>query len=204
MLLKLYEKNNAHKDLQQVVDLLNDGGVIIYPTDTTYAIGCHALKEKAVERICKLKNIQPNKHLLSIICSDLSNLSTYANVDNATFKLMKKVLPGPFTFILKADSRLPKIFRNRKEVGIRIPDHPVLREICQLLGAPILSTSVPLDESEDPEYQTNPELIEEKFRDSVDMVIDGGIGGLEPSTIVSCLNGGLEIIRQGKGNLLNY
>lgn len=204
MLLKLYEKNNTFRDLQRVVDLLNDGGIIIYPTDTTYAIGCHALKEKAIERICKLKNINPNKHYLSIVCSDLSNISQYANVDNATFKLMKKTLPGPFTFILKADSRLPKIFRNRKEVGIRVPNNPILKEICQLLEAPILSTSIPWEEDEDIEYLTNPELIEEKFFDQVDLVIDGGMGGTEPSTIINCTEEEPVVVRQGKGDLLNY
>lgn len=204
MLLKLYEKNNAYRDLQSVVDLLNDGGIIIYPTDTMYAIGCHALKEKAIERICKLKDINPAKHHLSIICYDLSNISEYANVDNATFKLMKKALPGPYTFILKADSRLPKIFRNRKEVGIRVPDNNIIREICQLLGAPILSTTLPYDEDEDIEYLTNPELIEEKFFDQVDLVIDGGIGGVEPSTVLNCCEGEPVVVRQGKGELLNY
>lgn len=159
MRLKLYDKNNNPNILQRVIDVLNEGGIIIYPTDTMYAIGCHALKERPIERICKLKGLDPRKHNLSIICYDLSNISEYARVENATFKLMKRNLPGPFTFILNADSRLPKIFRNRKEVGIRVPDNPIIREICRLLDAPILTTTVPLGEKEDVEYVMDPELI---------------------------------------------
>ena len=201
MTIKLYEKNNSQRDLDRIVQTLEDGGIIIYPTDTMYAIGCHALKERAIERICKLKGIDPRKNSLSIICYDLSNISEYAKVDNRTFKLMKRNLPGPFTFILNSGSRLPKIFKNRKEVGIRIPDHAVIREICQLLDAPILTTTLPLSEGEDIEYITNPELIEEKFENEVDLIIDGGIGGMEPSTIVNCTEGENEIVRQGKGIL---
>ena len=166
-----------------------------------YAIGCHALKERPIERICKLKNIDPRKHNLSIICYDLSNISEYARVDNTTFKLMKRNLPGPFTFILNADSRLPKIFRNRKEVGIRVPDNNIIREICKALDAPILTTTLPLRQGEDIEYITNPELIDEKFGEEVDLVIDGGPGGIEPSTVINCCEGDPEIVRQGKGIL---
>ncbi len=199
MLLKLYNKNNNPADLQRVVDLLNDGGLIIYPTDTRYAIGCHGLKERAIERICHLKNIDPKKNNLSIICYDLSSISEYAKVDNATFKLMKRNLPGPFTFILNGTTRLPKIFRNRKEVGIRMPDNPIIREIARLLDAPILTTTLPHDEEEDIEYATDPELIDEKWSDRVDLVIDGGIGGTEGSTVVDCTQGQAEIVRQGAG-----
>jgi tRNA threonylcarbamoyl adenosine modification protein (Sua5/YciO/YrdC/YwlC family) len=202
MILKLYDKNNDFSDLQQVLQVLNDGGIIIYPTDTMYALGCHALKERAVERICQLKKIDPRKHHLSILCYDLSDLSEYAKMDNPTFKLMKRNLPGPFTFILPAGNRLPKIFRNRKEVGIRISSHPIVRELCRLLEAPILTTTLPVDEGEDPEYQTHPELIEEMFGRSVDLIIDGGIGGLEPSTVIRCTEGDYEIVRQGKGELI--
>ncbi len=199
--IKLYSKNNSIDTLQNIADTLNDGGIIIYPTDTMYAIGCHALKERPIERICKLKKIDPRKHHLSIICYDLSNISEYAKVCNTTFKLMKRNLPGPFTFILKADSRLPKIFRNRKEVGIRVPDNDIIREICRMIDAPVLSTTLPMDENEDPEYVTDPELIFEKFGNETDIVIDGGIGGLEPSTVVNCIEDEPEIIRQGKGIL---
>lgn len=201
MILKLYDKNNNPDDLQRIVDTLEEGGIIIYPTDTMYAIGCHALKERPIERICKLKNIDPRKHNLSIICYDLSNISEYARVSNATFKLMKRTLPGPFTFILNADSRFPKIFRNRKEVGIRVPDNNIIREICRMLNAPILTTTLPLKEGEDIEYVTDPELIDEKFGDKVDWVIDGGIGGIEPSTVINCCGDEPEVVRQGKGRL---
>lgn len=199
MLLKLYNKNNNPADLQRVVDLLNDGGLIIYPTDTMYAIGCHGLKERAVERICRLKDIDPKKNNLSIICYDLSSISEYAKVDNATFKLMRRNLPGPFTFILNGTTRLPKIFRNRKEVGIRMPDNPIIREIARLLDAPIMTTTLPHDEDEDIEYVTDPELIDEKWGDTVDLIIDGGIGNMEGSTVVDCTQGEAEIIRQGTG-----
>lgn len=201
MLLKLYEKNNNREDLQQVIDILNDGGIIIYPTDTMYAIGCHGLKERAIERICQLKNIDPKKNNLSIICYNLSSISEYAKVDNNTFKLMKRNLPGAFTFILNGTSRLPKIFRNRKEVGIRMPENEIIREISRLLDAPIMTTTLPHGDSEDVEYSTDPELIDEKFGSIVDLVIDGGIGGVEGSTVVDCTNGDAEIVRQGKGIL---
>ena len=186
MLLKLYDKNNNPNDIVEIIRILENGGLIIYPTDTKYAIGCHGLKERAIERICKIKNIDPKKNNLSIICYDLSNISEYAKVDNGTFKLMKRNLPGPFTFILTTGSRLPKIFRNRKEVGIRVPDNNIIREICRQLDAPIMTTTLPYNEKEDIEYSTTPELIEEKFGNEVDLVIDGGIGGVEPSTIVDC------------------
>ena len=199
MLLKLYEKNNSAADLQQVIDILNNGGIIIYPTDTMYAIGCHGLKERAIERICQLKAIDTKKNNLSIICYDLRIISEYAKFDNNTFKLMKRNLPGPFTFILNGTVRLPKIFRNRKEVGIRMPDNPIIQELARFLDAPIMTTTLPYEENEDIEYCTDPELIDEKFGNIVDLVIDGGIGGIESSTIVDCTNGEAEIVRQGKG-----
>lgn len=203
MLLKLYDKNNDSDDLRQVIEILNNGGLIIYPTDTVYAIGCHGLKERAIERICKIKDIDPRKNNLSIICYDLSTISEYAKVSNNIFKLMKNHLPGPFTFILNTTTSLPKIFRNRKEVGIRMPDNDIIREIARLLDAPIMTTTLPLREGEDVEYITDPELIDEKFGEIVDLVIDGGIGEIEPSTIVDCTNEPPEIVRQGKGWLKN-
>ena len=201
MLLRLYNKNNNPKDLEEVIRILEEGGLIIYPTDTMYAIGCHGLKERAIERICKLKNIDPRKNNLSIICYDLSNISEYAKVDNSTFKLMKRNLPGPFTFILNTGNRLPKIFKNRKEVGIRVPDNNIIREICHILKAPIMTTTLPHDELEDIEYVTDPELIDEKLGDVVELVIDGGIGGSDTSTVVNCTEGEAAIVRQGKGEL---
>lgn len=201
MLLKLYPKNNNPGDIAEIIRVLEEGGLIIYPTDTMYAIGCHGLKERPIERICRIKSIDPKKNNLSVICCDLSNISEYAKVDNSTFKLMKRNLPGAFTFILNTGNRLPKIFRNRKEVGIRIPDNNIIREICQALNAPILTTTLPYSDNDDIEYITNPELIQEKFGHQVDLIIDGGIGGIEPSTIVDCTNGKAEIVRQGKGVL---
>lgn len=201
MLIKLYEKNNSQRDLDRVLDVLNGGGIIIFPTDTAYAIGCHALKERPIERICKIKGINPLKHRFSIICYDLSKISQYVQIDNNTFKTMKRNLPGPFTFVLRAGNRLPKIFSNRKEVGIRIPNNEIIREISRQLEAPILSTTIPYDDSEDIGYLTNPELIDEKFGDDVDIVIDGGASGFEFSTVVYCIDGEEEIIREGKGIL---
>ena len=201
MLLKLYSKNNNPDDLQRVVDLLNDGGLLIYPTDTMYAIGCHGLKERAIERICRLKGIDPKRNNLSIICYDLAAISEYAKMDNAAFKLMKRNLPGPFTFILNGTTRLPKIFRNRREVGIRMPDSPIIQEIARLLGAPIMTTTLPHDEDEDTGYLTDPELIDEKFGHMADLVIDGGPGGLEGSTVVDCTGPEPVIVRQGVGDL---
>ena len=202
MLIKLYNKNNNPKDLERIVHTLEEGGIIIYPTDTMYAIGCHALKERPIERICRLKNTDPKKNNLSIICYDMSNISEYAKIDNATFKLMKQNLPGAFTFILPAGNRLPKIFKHRKEVGIRMPNHPIIMDICKMLDAPILTATLPLEEGEDIEYITTPELIEEKFGNEADIIIDGGIGDTEPSTIVNCMEVEAKIVRQGKGWLI--
>ncbi|MDR0658224.1 MAG: threonylcarbamoyl-AMP synthase [Mediterranea sp.] len=201
MLLKLYEKNNDPGELQEIVNMLNDGGLIIYPTDTVYAIGCHGLKERAIERICRIKEIDPRKNNLSVICASISMVSEYARVNNETFKLLKRNLPGPFTFILNTGNRLPRIFKNRKEVGIRMPDNNIICEIAALLDAPLMTTTLPRDDEDDIEYITTPELIEEKFGALVDLVIDGGIGGTEPSTIVDCTGEKPEIIRQGKGIL---
>ena len=201
MLIKLYDKNNDPQELQRVVDVLNDGGLVIYPTDTRYAIGCHGLKERAIERICKIKKIDSKKNNLSIICYNLSEISTYAKVDNNTFKIMKRNLPGPFTFILNGTNRLPKIFRNRKEVGIRMPDNNIIREIARLLDAPIMTTTLPTGENEDVEYSTDPELIHEKFGNIVDIVVDGGIGGMDASTVVDCTGDDPVIVREGKKTL---
>lgn len=201
MLIKLYEENPNQKEIDRVVSVLQDGGLIIYPTDTVYAIGCDALNVRAVEEICKMKDINPAKSNLSIICYDLSNISEYAKVDNAIFKLMKKNLPGPFTFILNTTSSLPKIYKNKKTVGIRIPDNNIIRELVRNLGNPILTTSVK-DEDEVVEYTTDPELIYEKYQEKIDIVIDGGFGGIEGSTVVDCTSDEPEIIRQGKGELI--
>jgi tRNA threonylcarbamoyl adenosine modification protein (Sua5/YciO/YrdC/YwlC family) len=201
MLIKLYETNPNPKEINKVVGILKEGGIIIYPTDTVYAIGCDALNVRAVEGICKIKGINPQKTNLSIICSDLTHISEYAKVNNAVFKLMKRNLPGAFTFLLPATSKLPKIYKNRKEVGIRVPDNNIIRTLVNELGNPILTTSV-RDKDDIVEYSTDPELIEEEYATLVDAVIDGGYGGIEPSTVVDCTGEDIEIIRQGKGELI--
>lgn len=201
MLVKLYETNTNPKDIEKVVKVLQDGGLIIYPTDTVYAMGCDALNVRAVERICKLKGINPSKSNLSIICYDLSNISEYAKVDNTTFKLMKKNLPGPFTFLLKTTSSLPRIYKDKKMVGIRIPDNNIIHEIARILGNPILTTSIKGDD-EVIEYLTDPELINEKYENTVDLIVDGGYGGIDGSTIVDCTDSAPTITRQGKGDLI--
>lgn len=202
MLKKLYEKNNSPRDMAEIVQILNDGGLLVCPTDTVYAIACHALKERAVERICKIKGIDPAKNNLSIACYDMKHISEYAKVNDEAFKLMKRNLPGAFTFVLPTSNRLPKIFRGRKEVGIRIPDNAIVREICRLLDAPLMTASLPYDEVDEIEYLTTPELIDEKFGERVDWVIDGGIGGTEPGTVVRLIDGEVEIVRQGCGELM--
>ena len=200
MLIKIYPENPNSREIDKVIGVLRDGGLVIYPTDTVYAIGCDALNVRAVEKICQMKGINPQKSNLSIICYDLSNLSEYAKVSNSAFKLMKKHLPGPFTFILPTSSELPKIYKNRKEVGIRVPDNNIIRTLVKELGNPILTMSVH-DDDDMIEYSTDPELIYEKYENTVDIVIDGGYGGFEASTVVDCTTDDLEIIRQGKGIL---
>ncbi|MDH6535542.1 threonylcarbamoyl-AMP synthase [Parabacteroides sp. 52] len=201
MLLKIYPENPHPKEIHKVVQTLQDGGLVIYPTDTVYAIGCNALNVRAVEKICQIKGVNPQKSNLSIICYDLSNISAYAKVSNTVFKLMKKNLPGPFTFILPTSNELPKIYKNKKEVGIRVPDNAIVRELVNVLGNPLMTMSIH-DEDDIVEYSTDPELIHEKYADRVDIIIDGGYGGLEASTVVDCTTDACEIIRQGKGELI--
>ncbi|MCM1109504.1 MAG: L-threonylcarbamoyladenylate synthase [Clostridium sp.] len=200
MLIKIYPENPNPREVGRVVQALRDGALIVYPTDTVYAIGCDALNVRAVERLCRLKGVNPQKSNLSIVCADLSGVSEYARVSNAAFKLMKRNLPGPFTFLLPTGSRLPKIYKNRKEVGIRVPDHSVARALVEELGNPMLTMSVH-DEDELIEYTTDPELIHEKYESVVEWVVDSGYGGAEASTVVSCLEDDFEVVRQGKGEL---
>jgi len=202
MLLKLYPDNPNTKDICLVAEEMRKGAVVIYPTDTIYGIGCDINNSKAVERIARIKNIDLKKDHLSFICYDLSHISDYTkSLDNHTFKVMKRNLPGPFTFILNANSNVPKLFKNKKKtVGIRVPDNNIIRELIKELGHPILNSSV-VNEDDIIEYTTDPELIYEKFEKLVDIVIDGGYGDNTPSTIVDCTNGELEIIRHGKGKL---
>ena len=203
MLLKLYNDHPNPREIDKIVAILRDGGLIIYPTDTLYGIGCDALNVRAVEKICELKGINPQKSNLSIICNDLSFISEYAKVSTPAFKLMKKNLPGPFTFILPTTSSLPKIYKNKKTIGIRVPDNNIIREIVAQLGNPILNTSVKTsDLGDDTDYLSDPELIYEKWSDDVDLVIDGGFGGIDPSTVVDCTGDEPEVIREGKGVLL--
>lgn len=203
MLVKIYPENPNPREVEKVVNILRDGGIVIYPTDTVYGMGCDIQNTKALERIAQIKGINPKKEHLSFICHDMSHLSDYTRpMDSSTFKLMKKNLPGPFTFILQGSSNVPKFFKsNKKTIGLRIPDNPIITEIVKELGNPILSTSIK-DDDEILEYTTDPELIHEKYKDQVDVVIDGGFGGNEASTVVDCTSWEPEIVRQGKGELV--
>lgn len=205
MLIKIYPENPNEKTIQQVVDVLRKGGIIIYPTDTVYGLGCDITNHRAIETIAKLRRIKPEKANFSFICYDLSHISDYIKpIDNATYRVLKKALPGPFTFIFNASNNVPKLLSsNKKTVGIRVPDNTIARCIVKELGNPILSTSIK-DEDEIIEYSTDPELIYEKYQDQVDIVIDGGYGGNIASTIVDCTNGDFEILREGKGDLEQF
>ena len=196
--LPIIEDNINMRHIEDIVCVLRDGGIIVYPTDTVYAIGCDALNNQAIERICSLKAMKSAKTNLSIICSDISEVSQYAKFDNLQFRLMKNNLPGPFTFILPAMSKLPKAFKGRRTVGIRIPENKIATAMEQELGHPILTTSVP---AQDDDYRCEPELIAESLGNFVDIVVDSGRGGLVPSTVIDCTSGEPEIIRQGKGEL---
>ena len=202
MLVKLYEDSPNQREIDKVIEVLRSGGIVIYPTDTLYAFGCDAMNVRAVEKICALKGINPDRNNLSIICYDLSDISEYARINTATFKLMRRNLPGPFTFILNTTSTLPRIYKKKKTVGIRVPDNNIIRELVNQLGSPIMTTSVKGDEDEDIGYRTNPELIYEKWGNVADIVVDGGDGGIEPSTVVDCTGDLPVIIRQGKGELI--
>lgn len=205
MLLRIYEENPNDKYIQQVVDILRRGGLIIYPTDTVYGLGCDINNQKAIERLCELRGLKPEKANLSFICHDLTHISQYTKpFDTATFRVLKKALPGPFTFIFNASNLVPKLMSSKKKtVGIRVPDNNIAREIVRQLGNPIVSASIH-DEDEVIEYSTDPELIYEKYGDLVDVVIDGGYGDNVPSTIVDTTEGEFEILREGKGNLDLY
>lgn len=202
MLLRIYEENPNDREIQKVVEVLRQGGVIIYPTDTVYGLGCDINQPKAIARVARIRGINLEKANFSFICHDLSNIADYTKqLSNDVFKLMKRNLPGPFTFILEANNKVPKIFKSKKKtVGIRVPDNDIVREIVRQLGNPIMSTSIH-DEDEVIEYTTDPELIDEKYEDKVDLVIHGGYGGNEASTVVDCSSDAFEIVREGKGEL---
>ena len=202
MFLKIYPENPNPREIRKAVDCLENGGIIIYPTDTIYGIGCDIFKPKSVERIAEIIGDKKKKSAMTFICHDLSNLSDYSKpISNSVFKVMKRVLPGPFTFILEANNKVPKLLQsNKKTIGVRVPDNPIVREIVRVLGHPILSASVK-DDDEVVEYTTDPELIYERYGDIVDMVIDGGYGDNVPSTVVDYTSDEIEVIREGKGDV---
>jgi tRNA threonylcarbamoyl adenosine modification protein (Sua5/YciO/YrdC/YwlC family) len=202
MLIKIYPENPNPKSIEQVVEILKKGGIIIYPTDTIYGLGCDITNQKAIERICRLRGIKPEKANFSFICSDLSHIADYIKpIDTNVFRVLKKALPGPYTFILNANNNVPKLLSSKKKtVGIRVPDNTIAHEIVKLLGNPILSTSIK-DDDDLLEYSTDPELIYEKYQETVDCVIDGGYGDNVASTVINCTSGEFEVIREGKGSL---
>lgn len=202
MLLKIFPENPDPRKIQIVLECLRDGGVIIYPTDTVYSIGCDMLQIKSVERVAAIKGVKADKANFSVIFNDLSHIAEYTKPFNTEiYKLMKKTLPGPYTYILNASNKVPKIFQSRKKtIGIRVPDNLITRQLVEEYGNPLISTSV-YDEDEILEYTTDPELIHEKYNNLVDVVIDGGYGDNMASTVVDCTGETIEILRQGKGEL---
>jgi tRNA threonylcarbamoyl adenosine modification protein (Sua5/YciO/YrdC/YwlC family) len=205
MLLKIHPASPESRNLNKVVECLNDGGVIIYPTDTVYGLGCDIYNRDAVERVYKIKGIKPEFANLSFICFDFSHLSDFTKqIDTPVFRVMRKALPGPFTFILKANSNVPKLFKSRKKtVGIRIPENSICRAIVKRLGHPIVSTSIH-DDDKIIDYTTNPEMIHEKYNKIVDMVVDGGFGKNVPSTVIDCSDGSFTVVRKGLGDIEQY
>ena len=198
MLIRIHPEDPQPRLIRQVAECLKDGGVIIYPTDTIYGLGCDILQQKAVEKICMIKGIDPRKAMLSFICRDLSHLSVYTkSIATPLYRMLKQYLPGPFTFILPASKLVPKILQNKKStIGLRIPDNRICHDILDALGNPLLSASLP---GEMVEEYTDPEVIYEKFGKQVDFVIDGGVGGMVPSTIIDCSTDNWEVTRQGLG-----
>lgn len=203
MLLKVNPDNPEGRKISQVAKILRDGGVIIYPTDTVYGLGCDIFNPKAVERICRLRGLKPEKAMLSFICKDISQIAEYAfQIDNDVFKTLKRNLPGPFTFVLKSNNQVPKLFKNRKRsIGVRIPDNRIAQAIVEDLGRPILSLSLKSDD-EILEYFTDPIDIYDDFKKLTDVVIDGGMGANIPSTVVDCMGDEIVILRQGAGELI--
>jgi tRNA threonylcarbamoyl adenosine modification protein (Sua5/YciO/YrdC/YwlC family) len=204
MFIEISPEHIDDRLVQQVVDVLKDGGIVIFPTDTVYSAGCDLYNKKALEKLAKLKGVKLNKARFSIICPNLSDLSNYVKqIDRPTFKLLKQNLPGPFTFILTATNEIPRLFdSNRKEIGIRIPNNKVTLRLAEMLGRPIATTSLHDDEDEILDYFTDPYEIYQRFEEQVDAVIDGGYGKLDASTVIDCTSGAPEIIRQGIGELL--
>ncbi|QLE02662.1 threonylcarbamoyl-AMP synthase [Galbibacter sp. BG1] len=200
-LIRIYEENPNPKEIKRVVDVLRDGGLVIYPTDTVYGLGCDITNSKALQKIARIKEVKLDKANFSFICADLSNLSDYIRqIDNATFKILKRTLPGPYTYILPGNNSLPKDFKKKKTVGIRIPDNNIARTLVRELGNPIVSTSI-RDEDEVIEYTTDPELILEKWNNLVDIVVDGGYGDNVASTVIDLSGSEPVIVREGKGDI---
>lgn len=200
-IIKIYNDNPNPKEIEKVVKILQKGGVVIYPTDTVYGLGCDFTNTKALERIAKIKGVKLEKANFSFVCKDLSNLSNYVKqIDTATYKILKRALPGPYTFVLPGSNSLPKVFKKRKTVGIRVPDNTIARAIVEALGNPIVSTSIH-DDDEVLEYTTDPELIFEKWQKKVDIVVDGGYGDNYASTVIDLTTDQPEVIREGKGSL---
>ncbi|MCB9203154.1 MAG: threonylcarbamoyl-AMP synthase [Flavobacteriales bacterium] len=203
-LLKIYPENPNERAIQEVVEVLQKGGLIIYPSDTVYGLGCDIFNAKAMEKLARIKGIKLAKSQFSIVCNDLSHLSEFTRpIPTPQFKLLKRALPGPFTFVLEASKKMPNTYKNKKTVGIRVPDHSIPQQIVKKLGNPIASTSIH-DEDDVIEYTTDPELILEKYDNLVDLVIDSGYGGNVASTIVDITSDEPEILRQGKGNLEDF
>ncbi len=204
MLIKIYPENPNVRAIKRIAQILDDGGIVIYPTDTIYGIGCDIAKSKAVVRLAKLQGLDMEKAYFSFIFDNLSRISEYTKpMSNATFKMLKRNVPGPFTFILEANNNIPKQFKmRRKTIGIRVPDNSIVRAVVEELGRPLLSSSVHDLDDDVAEYITDPELIHERYADLVDAVIDGGYGDNQPSTVVDCTTDEFEIIRQEKGDLL--
>ncbi|CAM1339766.1 L-threonylcarbamoyladenylate synthase [Tenacibaculum aestuarii] len=199
--IKLYNDNPNPKEIEKIVKVLQNGGVIIYPTDTVYGLGCDITNAKALAKVAKIKGIKPEKADFSFVCNDLSHLSDYVKqIDTATYKILKRALPGPYTFVLPGSNTLPKAYKKRKTVGIRVPDNNIARAIVAALGNPIVSTSI-YDEDEVLEYTTDPELIFEKWQNIVDVVVDGGYGDNHASTVIDLTTDEPEVIREGKGSL---
>ena len=205
-ILRIHPENPPLARIQQAVEVLRKGGIIIYPTDTVYGIGCDLHNQKAIERLCRIKGLNPEKANLSFICHDLSHIADYAHgITTQTYKVIKKALPGPFTFIFEASAKAPRVGgQKRKTVGIRVPDNAIVRQLVRELGNPIVSTSVRTDEETLEGYVTDPDLILEKYRALVDLVIDGGFGGNVPSTIIDCTNDDFEMVREGLGDIEQY
>jgi tRNA threonylcarbamoyl adenosine modification protein (Sua5/YciO/YrdC/YwlC family) len=202
VIIEIFEQHPDPNKIEQIVRCLKDGGIIIYPTDTVYAMGCDIYQNRAVEKLCAMKGIKVKKNNFSIVCSDLSNIADYAKVSNKAFKVMKKALPGPFTFILPATGKLPKLFQsNRKNIGIRVPDHPVPKAIVEYLGNPIITTSVKDDVDDLQEYPNEIEIITAQNENKADIIINGGWCGVDASTIIGATEDDFEIIRQGVGDL---